>query len=118
MVRSAPEELAEAYKQTRSDPSFTEEYDNYLRSYVGRPSPLIVRDFQRIFGRVARAQILEIEGRLPEVCIACANGGSNAIGLFYAFRDEPEVRLVGVEAAGEGVETERHAATISKGSFA
>ncbi len=79
--------------------------------------PLIVRDFQRVIGREARAQILEIEGRLPEACIACVNGGSNAIGLFYAFLDEPGVRLVGVEAAGEGIETERHAATMSKGSY-
>jgi len=87
-------------------------------STVGpHPYPLIVRDFQQVIGREARAQIQEIEGRLPDLCVACVNGGSNAIGLFHAFRDDPRVRLMGVEAAGEGIDTERHAATMTKGTL-
>lgn len=71
-----------------------------LGSALGpHPYPTIVRDFQSIIGREARAQILEAEGRLPDACIACVGGGSNAIGLFDAFRDDP-VRLIGVEAGG------------------
>lgn len=76
------------------------------------PYPTIVRDFQSIIGREARQQILELEGRLPDVLIACVGGGSNAMGLFHAFRDDP-VALVGVEAGGEGIETGRHAARFS-----
>ncbi len=85
-------------------------------STVGpHPYPLIVREFQRIIGREAKEQIQKAEGRLPDLCIACVNGGSNAIGLFYEFLEEPNVAIIGVEAAGDGVETERHAATMSKG---
>ena len=87
-------------------------------STVGpHPYPVIVRDFQRVIGKEARRQIQELEGRLPDVCIACVNGGSNAIGLFYDFLEEPQVRLIGVEAAGDGVDTERHAATMAKGTL-
>jgi tryptophan synthase beta chain len=81
------------------------------------PYPLIVRDFQRVIGREAKRQILEAEGRLPDMCAACVNGGSNAIGLFYEFIEDPGVSLVGVEAAGEGIDTERHAATMSRGTL-
>ena len=80
------------------------------------PFPMMVRDFQRIIGLEARAQILEQAGRLPDAVTACVGGGSNAIGIFHAFIDDPGVRLIGFEAAGEGVETGRHAATFSGGS--
>ncbi len=80
------------------------------------PFPLMVRDFQRIIGMEARAQILDQAGRLPDAVTACVGGGSNAIGVFHAFIDDPAVRLVGFEAAGDGVETGRHAATFAGGS--
>jgi len=79
------------------------------------PYPLMVRDFQKIIGEEAKAQILEKEGRLPDQVVACVGGGSNAMGIFHAFVEHPEVALVGVEAAGRGVETGLHAATISAG---
>jgi tryptophan synthase beta chain len=80
------------------------------------PYPLIVRDLQAVIGQEARTQILQVEGRLPDYAIACVGGGSNAIGLFHSFTGTPEVRLIGVEAAGEGVSTGRHAATLSTGT--
>jgi tryptophan synthase beta chain len=79
------------------------------------PYPEMVRDFQAVIGRETRQQILEVEGRLPDVALACIGGGSNAIGLFYPFINDPKVRLVGVEAAGLGVETGKHAASIGAG---
>ncbi len=87
-----------------------------IGSVVGpHPYPTLVRDFQAVIGREARAQMLEQAGRLPDVAMACVGGGSNAIGLFHAFRDDP-VRLIGVEAGGDGIETGRHAATLVAGS--
>jgi tryptophan synthase beta chain len=87
-------------------------------STVGpHPYPMIVRELQTVIGREAREQILRAEGRLPDVCVACVNGGSNAIGLFHAFVPDAKVALVGVEAAGEGVDTPRHAATMARGSY-
>ena len=80
------------------------------------PYPELVRDFQSVIGRETRAQILEAEGRLPDSLVACIGGGSNAIGLFHPFLDDREIRLIGVEAGGEGVETGRHAASLSAGS--
>ncbi|MEV6340405.1 tryptophan synthase subunit beta [Nocardia vinacea] len=80
------------------------------------PYPMIVRDLQTVIGRETRLQILKSEGRLPDYLVACVGGGSNAIGLFHPFVDEPEVRLIGVEAAGLGVETGVHAATLHAGS--
>lgn len=79
------------------------------------PYPWLVREFQSVIGREARAQILEAEGRLPDYAIACVGGGSNAIGLFHPFAEDPSVRFIGVEAAGEGLTTMKHAATLSKG---
>jgi tryptophan synthase beta chain len=79
------------------------------------PYPQMVRDFQTVIGREAKDQILEAEGRLPDVAVACIGGGSNAMGLFYPFIDDLSVRLVGVEAAGLGVATGKHAASISAG---
>ncbi len=85
-----------------------------LGSALGpHPYPTIVRDFQAVIGREARAQILEAEGRLPDVCIACVGGGSNAIGLFTAFLDDESVALIGVEAGGEGIVSGRHAARFA-----
>lgn len=80
------------------------------------PFPVMVRDFQRVIGMEARAQVLDQVGRLPDAAVACVGGGSNAIGLFHAFIDDPAVRLVGYEAAGDGVETGRHAATFTGGT--
>ncbi len=80
------------------------------------PYPMMVRDFQRIIGTETRRQILEKEGRLPDCLVACVGGGSNAMGLFHPFIDDAQVEMVGVEAAGEGVDTQKHAATITKGS--
>ncbi|MGZ4526640.1 MAG: tryptophan synthase subunit beta [Mycobacterium sp.] len=80
------------------------------------PFPVMVRDFQRIIGLEARVQIQAQAGRLPDAVVACVGGGSNAIGIFHPFIDDPEVRLVGFEAAGDGVETGRHAATFAGGS--
>jgi len=80
------------------------------------PFPMMVRDFQRVIGMEARAQMLAQAGRLPDAVTACVGGGSNAIGIFHSFIDDPGVRLVGFEAAGDGVETGRHAATFSGGT--
>jgi len=80
------------------------------------PYPAMVRDFQTVIGKEARAQMLEREGRLPDLVIACVGGGSNAIGMFHPFLDDANVEIHGVEAAGDGVDTPRHAATLSKGS--
>jgi tryptophan synthase beta chain len=87
-----------------------------IGSVVGPdPFPRMVRDFQTVIGREARAQVVERVGRLPDEVVACVGGGSNAIGIFAGFLDAPEVRLVGVEAAGEGIEGGRHAASLSAG---
>ena len=80
------------------------------------PYPAMVRDFQTVIGQEARAQIQEMEGRLPDLVVACVGGGSNAIGLFHPFLDDPDVAIHGVEAAGEGVDTQHHAATLTKGA--
>jgi tryptophan synthase beta chain len=80
------------------------------------PYPMMVRDFQTVIGRETRAQMMEAEGRLPDILVACVGGGSNAIGLFHPFLDDPGVEMIGVEAAGEGVETKHHAATLLKGT--
>lgn len=88
-----------------------------LGSAVGpHPYPMIVRDFQRIIGDETKKQILEQEGRLPDLVIACVGGGSNAIGMFYPFVEDEQVRLMGAEAAGKGVDTEQHAASLTKGT--
>ncbi len=80
------------------------------------PYPELVRDFQSVIGIESRAQILEQEGRLPDLLVACVGGGSNAIGLFHPFLDDPEVEMIGVEAAGHGVDTDKHAASLMGGS--
>ncbi len=80
------------------------------------PFPKIVRDFQRVIGDETRKQIVEKEGRLPDAIVACIGGGSNAMGMFYPFIEDTDVKLFGVEAAGAGLETDKHAATLTKGS--
>ena len=88
-----------------------------LGSVMGaHPFPMMVRDFQSIISREAREQILEKEGKLPAAVLACVGGGSNAIGMFYHFIPDEKVQLIGCEAAGKGVDTEEHAATMTKGT--
>jgi len=88
-----------------------------IGSVVGPdPYPRMVRDFQSVIGRETRAQLLERIGRLPRTVVACVGGGSNAIGMFSGFLDDPDVELIGVEAAGEGILTGRHSATLAAGS--
>src|SRR5258706_8978294 len=82
-----------------------------LGSALGpHPYPMMVRDFQSVIGREARQQIVEMAGRLPDTVVACVGGGSNSIGIFHAFLDDPAVKLVGVEAGGHGIESGEHAA--------
>jgi tryptophan synthase beta chain len=90
-----------------------------IGSVVGpAPYPALVRDLQRVIGDEARAQLLEREGRLPDRIVACVGGGSNALGIFTAFLDDADVQLIGVEAGGEGIDTERHGAPLTVGGRA
>ena len=116
-VTSGTRTLKDAVNEAIRDWVATVEDSFYvIGSVMGpHPYPLMVRDFQKIIGEEAKAQILEKEGRLPDQVVACVGGGSNAMGIFHAFVDHPGVALVGVEAAGRGVETGLHAATISAG---
>jgi tryptophan synthase beta chain len=116
-VRSGSRTLKDAINACFRDWVSNLKTTHYLfGSTVGpHPYPMIVRDFQTVIGREARAQILKRENRLPAACLACVNGGSNAIGLFYEFLDDPGVELIGVEAAGRGIETGRHAAAMTEG---
>ncbi|MBD2535463.1 tryptophan synthase subunit beta [Nostoc flagelliforme FACHB-838] len=95
------------------------ETSHYILSSVAgpHPYPMIVRDFHAVIGQETRAQSQAKWGGLPDILLACVGGGSNAIGLFHEFVHEPSVRLIGVEAAGEGVDTEKHAATLTKGKI-
>jgi len=86
-------------------------------AYGAHPYPLMVRNFQRVIGDEARQQILEKERRLPDLLVACVGGGSNAIGLFYPFLNDPTVQMLGVEAGGEGIEAGKHAARFQGGSL-
>ncbi len=89
-----------------------------IGSVVGpHPYPMMVRDFQSIIGKETKEQIIAIEGRLPDYLVACVGGGSNAMGLFYEFKDDQEVKMFGVEAAGQGLTTQKHAATLSVGDI-
>jgi tryptophan synthase beta chain len=110
--------LKDAINETFRDWVATVENTHYcIGSVMGpHPFPTMVRDFQRIIGVEAREQILAKAGRLPDAVIACVGGGSNAMGAFHAFIADESVRLIGCEAGGDGVETGRHAATISGGS--
>jgi len=117
VVTSGTQTLKDAVNETLKEWSRRVDDTHYvLGSVMGpHPFPTIVRDFQRIIGCEVRKQMLEMEGRLPDVLIACVGGGSNAIGLFHDFIDEPSVRLIGCEAAGLGIDTDRNAATLSTG---
>jgi len=116
-VESGTRTLKDAINEAIRDWVTNVETTHYLiGSVVGpHPYPMLVRDFQSVIGREARQQIIEMEGRLPTAVVACVGGGSNAIGTFYEFIGDEDVRLVGVEAAGEGVATGRHSATLSAG---
>ena len=116
-VESGTRTLKDAINEAIRDWVTNVETTHYLiGSAVGpHPYPMLVRDFQSVISREARAQILEAEGRLPDYVVACVGGGSNAIGTFCEFIGDEDVALVGVEAGGEGVETGHHSATLSAG---
>jgi len=116
-VTSGTRTLKDAINETIRDWVTNVESTHYLLgSAVGpHPYPIMVRDFQSVIGREAREQILEATGRLPDYALACVGGGSNAIGLFHPFLTDKGVRLIGVEAAGQGIESGKHAATLVKG---
>ena len=117
-VESGSKSLKDAINETFRDwVAHADDTDYSFGTAAGpHPFPTMVRDFQRVIGLEARAQMLDQAGRLPDAVTACIGGGSNAIGIFHAFIDDPDVRLVGYEAAGDGVETGRHAATFTGGS--
>ena len=116
-VSSGTKTLKDATSEAIRDWVSTVRDTHYIiGSVVGpAPYPRMVRDFQAIIGDEARAQMLERTGKLPSTVVACVGGGSNAMGIFHAFVPDTGVRLVGVEAAGEGLESERHSASLSKG---
>ncbi|WP_447588888.1 tryptophan synthase subunit beta [Microbacterium lacticum] len=116
-VTTGSRTLKDAINEAYRDWVASVETTNYIFGTAAGPHPFpaMVRDFQKIISEEARAQLLETTGRLPDAVIACVGGGSNAIGMFDAFLDDEGVRLYGVEAAGDGVETERHAASIERG---
>ncbi|MDK2859489.1 MAG: tryptophan synthase beta chain [Sphaerochaeta sp.] len=117
-VESGTQTLKDAVSETMRE--WTKRIDDthyVLGSVMGpHPFPTMVRDFQKIIGREVRTQILAAEGKLPDYIIACVGGGSNAIGIFHEFIGEPSVHLVGCEAAGKGINTKKHAATLTRGS--
>ncbi|NMA64765.1 MAG: tryptophan synthase subunit beta [Clostridiaceae bacterium] len=117
VVKSGTQTLKDAVNETLREWSRRVKDTHYvLGSVMGpHPFPSIVRDFQSIIGREVKKQILEKEGRLPDVLVACVGGGSNAIGLFYDFIDDKGVQLIGCEAAGHGIHTKKNAATITLG---
>jgi len=116
-VNSGSKTLKDAINEALRDWVTNVQTTYYLiGSVVGpHPYPMIVRDFQNVIGRELREQILKKEERLPNVLVACVGGGSNAIGTFFPFLDDPEVKLYGVEAAGSGIETGKHAASLCAG---
>jgi len=116
-VASGSRTLKDAINEAIRDWVTNVETTHYLLgSVVGpHPYPMMVRDFQSVIGKEARKQMLEAEGRLPDYAVACVGGGSNAMGLFHPFYADESVRLVGVEAAGAGVPSGKHAATLSAG---
>lgn len=116
-VKTGSRTLKDAINEALRDWVTNVESTHYLLGTVAGPHPFptMVRDFHSVIGIEARAQMLDEFGFLPTALAACVGGGSNAIGLFHAFLDDPEVRLVGFEAAGDGMDTERHAATLNYG---
>jgi len=117
-VTAGSRTLKDAINEALRDWVSSVDNTHYLLGTVAGPHPFptMVRDFHRVVGMEAREQVLERTGRLPDVVAACVGGGSNAIGIFHAFLDDADVRLVGFEPGGDGVETGRHGATLSEGS--
>ena len=117
-VTSGSKTLKDAINEAMRDWVTNVATTHYLLGTVAGPHPFpsMVRDFHKIIGEEAREQVLELTGRLPDAVLACVGGGSNAIGIFHPFIADQGVRLIGLEAAGDGVETGRHAATITGGS--
>jgi tryptophan synthase beta chain len=117
-VTAGTRTLKDAMNEAFRDWVTTVGHTHYCIGSVGgpHPFPMMVRDFQRVIGQEAREQVLRQEGRLPDAVIACVGGGSNAIGLFHAFIPDAQVRLIGCEAGGDGLDTGRHAATLTGGS--
>lgn len=117
IVKSGSRTLKDAINEALRDWVTNVETTHYvIGSVVGpHPFPMIVRDFQSVIGRETKQQILEKEGRLPDAIVACVGGGSNAMGIFYPFIEDKEVNLIGVEAAGYGLETGKHAASLTGG---
>jgi len=116
-VETGSRTLKDAINEAYRDWVASVERTNYIFGTAAGPHPFpaMVRDFQKIISEEARAQLLDRTGRLPDAVVACVGGGSNAIGMFDAFLDDPDVRLFGVEAAGDGIDTTRHAAAIERG---
>jgi tryptophan synthase beta chain len=117
-VTAGTRTLKDAMNEAFRDWVATVGHTHYCIGSVGgpHPFPMMVRDFQRIIGVEAREQVLRQEGRLPDAVVACVGGGSNAIGIFHAFVPDQSVRLIGCEAGGDGLDTGRHAATLTGGS--
>jgi tryptophan synthase beta chain len=117
-VKTGSRTLKDAINEALRDWVTNVDETHYLLGTVAgpHPFPVIVRDFHRVIGLEAREQVLERTGRLPDVVAACVGGGSNAIGIFHGFLDDPGVRLVGLEPGGDGVETGRHGATLTMGT--
>ena len=117
-VKSGSRTLKDALNEALRDWVTNVEDTFYIIGTVAgpHPYPMLVRDFQSVIGREAREQMIEAEGRLPDSLVACLGGGSNAMGLFYEFLDEEDVAIYGVEAAGHGLDTDKHAASLSAGS--
>jgi len=118
-VNAGQKTLKEAINEAMRDWVTNVRHTHYIlgTAYGAHPYPLMVRNFHRVIGDEARAQVLEKEGRLPDLLIACVGGGSNAIGLFYPFLEDASVRMLGVEAGGEGIFPEKHAARFQGGSL-
>ena len=118
-VRSGSRTLKDAMNEAFRDWVASVDTTHYVIGSVGgpHPFPMMVRDFAAVIGDEARAQSLELLGRLPDAVLACVGGGSNAIGIFKAFVPDTEVKLYGFEAAGDGVDTNRHAATLTRGDI-
>lgn len=117
-VRTGSRTLKDAINEAMRDWVANVATTHYLLGTVAGPHPFptMVRTFHSVIGREARAQMLEITGKLPNAVIACLGGGSNAIGIFHPFLDDADVRLIGYEAAGDGIDTPMHAATMSRGT--